>query len=186
MLWQGKHALRTLVTGLIIPVLLSGCLMEDTVNDASTSFVATGSNSPPQISGNAPRMVKVGVQYSFIPFAIDLDGDALVFSITNKPNWMNFNSSIGLLSGVPSTNNEGTYNDIAITATDGEMSTMLPPFSVTVESVAAPNMPPEIDGTPPRSVIVGQSYTFTPSGSDPDGDLLNYSVTNRPSWANLQ
>jgi hypothetical protein len=30
---------------------------------------------------------------------------------------------------------------------------------------------------------MGEQYTFRPTASDPDGDSLTFSVTNRPSWA---
>ena len=140
MVRQGIQDYRSLVIGLALPLVLSGCLMEEPVEHDAPS--PTGSNSPPQLLGNAPRVVKVGVLYSFLPQATDPDGDALTFSINNKPTWLGFDSNIGYLSGVPSLGNEGTYSDIEITATDGNMSTMLPPFSITVESNTAPNMPP--------------------------------------------
>jgi hypothetical protein len=34
-------------------------------------------------------------------------------------------------------------------------------------------------------VSVGESYSFTPTGSDADGDVLSYSIINRPSWASF-
>lgn len=96
---------------------------------------------------------------------------------------MAFDSNIGYLAGVPSLGDEGTYNDIEISAFDGDVSTLLTPFSITVESTSAPNMPPEIDGSPATNVIAGKNYSFTPSGSDPDGDRLMYSIVNKPGWA---
>jgi hypothetical protein len=32
-------------------------------------------------------------------------------------------------------------------------------------------------------VTVGQSYSFQPTASDPDGDTLSYSIANKPDWA---
>ena len=179
------QAYRSLVIGLALPIVLSGCLTDKTVDQAATGIAPapTSGNSPPQLTGKPPRIVKVGVRYSFLPVAIDLDGDALTFSIDNKPTWMTFDSSIGYLSGIPSIGNEGTHNDIEISAHDADISTMFPPFSITVESISTPNMPPEISGTPANSVVVGNNYSFTPSGSDPDGDQLTYSVLNLPFWA---
>ncbi len=176
---------RSLLIGLVLPIVLSGCLINESVDEASgdSELVPTGTNSPPKISGNAPRMVKVGVAYAFHPLATDPDGDRLDFSINNKPTWLVFDASIGYLSGTPLLGSEGTYNDIEITVTDGIITTMLPPFSITVESITAPNMPPVIDGVPAASVIVGRTYSFTPFGWDPDGDLLSYSIQNMPSWA---
>ena len=45
------------------------------------------------------------------------------------------------------------------------------------------NSPPVITGTPPTGASVGVQYVFTPSATDPDGNMLTYSITNRPSWA---
>jgi hypothetical protein len=47
----------------------------------------------------------------------------------------------------------------------------------------APNGAPTISGSPPSSVRVGETYSFVPSASDPDGDRLTFSIANRPSWA---
>src|SRR5690606_8587191 len=42
---------------------------------------------------------------------------------------------------------------------------------------------PTIDGRPGTSVVVGQTYTFQPKASDPDGDELTFAVANLPQWA---
>jgi hypothetical protein len=47
----------------------------------------------------------------------------------------------------------------------------------------AANSPPVISGTPPESVMVGQTYGFTPTASDPDGQTLTFSIVNKPAWA---
>lgn len=128
-------------------------------------------------------MVRVGVTYSFRPQASDPDQDPLSFTISNKPGWAVFDSSTGALEGMPLLGDVGTYSDIEIAVSDGSSSASLSPFSVTVEATTAPNMPPEISGTPPTSVTIGDTYSFTASGFDPDGDALTYSVQNLPSWA---
>jgi len=45
------------------------------------------------------------------------------------------------------------------------------------------NRAPTISGTPPSSLVAGQSYNFQPTASDPDGDTLTFSIQNRPTWA---
>lgn len=47
----------------------------------------------------------------------------------------------------------------------------------------AQNQPPTISGAPASSVVAGQAYSFTPTASDPEGQRLSYSITNRPPWA---
>ncbi len=52
-------------------------------------------------------------------------------------------------------------------------------------AVGGANNAPTISGVPPTSVKVGESYSFTPTASDPDGETLTFSVQNRPAWSNL-
>ena len=115
----------------------------------------------------------------------DPDLDPLSFNIVNKPGWATFDSNSGVLDGMPLLGSAGTYNDIVIAVDDGEASTSLQPFSITVEPATAPNMPPEISGTPAGSVVAGFGYSFTPTAMDPDGDTLVFSILRKPSWASF-
>ena len=76
-------------------------------------------NQPPTISGSPATSVTVAQAYSFTPSASDPDGQALTFSIVNKPSWAAFNTSTGRLSGTPAAANAGTYSGIAISVSDG-------------------------------------------------------------------
>jgi hypothetical protein len=69
--------------------------------------------------------------------------------------------------------------------TDGQATAQLQ-FTITVQAapVTPPaNRAPTITGTPASTVTAGSAYTFSPVGSDPDGNTLTYSIQNRPSWA---
>src|SRR5690606_34913941 len=66
----------------------------------ATSSAPTTNNSAPTISGNPATTALQGSPYSFTAFASDPDGDALTFSIANRPAWASFSSS-GRLSGTP-------------------------------------------------------------------------------------
>ncbi len=142
--------------------------------------INVAANRAPSISGTPPATVTSGQAYSFTPGASDPDGDALSFSIVNKPTWASFNSSSGRLSGTPAQSAVGDYIDIRISASDGMATTSLPAFQIAVE---AANRPPTISGAPQTSVVVSQAYSFTPTAADPDGDTLTFSITNKPSWA---
>jgi hypothetical protein len=140
-------------------------------------------NQPPTISGSPATSVTVAQAYSFTPSASDPDGQALTFSIANKPSWAAFNTSTGRLSGTPAAANAGTYSGIVISVSDGAASASLPSFTLTVSAAAPANRPPVISGSPATSVTVAQAYSFTPSASDPDGQALTFSIANKPSWA---
>ena len=56
-------------------------------------------NNKPTITGTPDITVEQDTAYTFTPTANDLDGDPLTFTIKNQPNWTNFNSNTGALSG---------------------------------------------------------------------------------------
>ena len=148
----------------------------------SITVNAAATNSPPRISGTPPNSVNAGATYSFTPGASDPDNDALTFSISNQPSWASFDSSTGRLSGTPSDADAGTTSNIVISVSDGEFSDSLAAFSITVTIVVG-NSPPQISGTPTPSINANNSYSFTPTASDPDGDNLTFS--GQPSWASF-
>src|SRR5881394_2830038 len=149
-----------------------------TVALAAFSITVSASNSPPTISGSPPTTGSVGTLYTFTPTASDPDaGTTLTFSITNRPTWATFNAGTGQLSGTPTA--AGTFASIAISVSDGQASASLAAFSIVVTQ---PNRPPTISGTPATTATVGTAYSFTPTASDPDGDPLTFSITNRPAW----
>jgi hypothetical protein len=46
-----------------------------------------------------------------------------------------------------------------------------------------PNAAPVISGTPTTALVVGQPWSFSPDASDPDGDVLTFSIDVLPDWA---
>jgi hypothetical protein len=146
---------------------------------AFSIVVSRAANSPPTISGTPPTTARIGTAYSFVPSASDPNGNALTFSITNKPAWASFNTSTGRLSGTPAV--VATHSNIQIRVSDGQATASLPAFTLTVSTAA--NSPPTISGTPPTSGTVGTAYSFQPTASDPNGNTLTFSIANRPSWA---
>jgi hypothetical protein len=148
-----------------------------------TVEVTEASNTAPTIAGTPAPSVTEGQGYSFAPAATDPDGDALVFSIQNRPAWATFSSSSGRLSGTPESTHVGSYKGIAISVSDGAKAAALPSFSITVAE--APNRAPAISGTPSTTAIAGEAYAFTPTASDPDGDALTFSISGKPAWASF-
>ncbi len=150
----------------------------------SIAVKATSTNHPPKITGTPTTTGKVGVSYNFLPAASDPDGDPLHFSVVNKPAWMTFNTTSGRLYGTPTSANVGTFSSIIILVTDSKgMSASLPGFAITVSGSSTSNTAPTISGTPPKSVVAGSLYSFTPTAKDANGDTLAFSITNKPAWA---
>jgi len=51
--------------------------------------------------------------------------------------------------------------------------------------VGTANEPPIISGTPASSVLQDAAYSFIPTASDADGDMLLFSIVNPPAWASF-
>src|SRR5688572_30048681 len=103
---------------------------------ASPSGVSapSGANNSPTISGSPAGEARVGANYSVTPQAQDVDGDALAFSIQNKPDWAVFNTATGAMTGSPGAQHVGVNRDVTISVSDGRVSVALAPFSITVSS----------------------------------------------------
>ena len=155
-----------------------------TINDiARTGDTAGGGeNRAPTISGQPAGTVRVDSPYNFAPTASDLDGDALTFTITARPEWASFNATTGRLSGTPADVHTGSHDGITITVSDGSLSSSVGPFSIVVTSN---NMAPTISGTPAATIGVGEAYAFTPNATDPDGDTLQFEIAGKPTWASF-
>lgn len=181
----------------LIAASLSGCF-DDGSAGAGSGGLAEGpvaeqpspqpSNEPPEVSGTPAATAVAGQTYSFQPVASDADEDFLEYTITNQPGWASFNDESGLLTGVPSDTHVGESEDITITVTDGKDTRSIGPFKIRVHPRGQPpssstNQAPVISGTPPASVLAGTYYEFQPTASDADGDVLRFSISNRPSWA---
>lgn len=49
--------------------------------------------------------------------------------------------------------------------------------------VQSANAAPRIAGSPSDEAVVGRSFNFEPSASDPDGDALSFRISSKPTWA---
>jgi hypothetical protein len=45
------------------------------------------------------------------------------------------------------------------------------------------NQAPQISGAAPTAVDVGHPYNFTPNASDPEQDVVSFTIANKPAWA---
>lgn len=142
---------------------------------APFSVTVTQSNQAPTISGTPATSAREGQAYEFAPIAADADGDALVFSIANRPPWASFNTSTGVLSGTPGGGSAGDYSGIRIRVTDGAALIALPGFAIAVQqasmgSVTLTWQPPTVrtDGSPLTNLAGYRIHYGTSSGSYPN------------------
>jgi hypothetical protein len=100
------------------------------------SIVVSPGNHAPIVSGTPATYAREGQVYDFVPSASDPDGNALSFTIANRPAWATFNSQTGRLTGTPGTGSVGTYANITIRVSDGMVVTTLPAFAINVEQAS--------------------------------------------------
>jgi fibronectin type 3 domain-containing protein len=72
-----------------------------------------------------------------VPTAADADHDTLQFAISSKPSWATFDAATGKLWGAPTSANAGSYEEIQISVSDGQVVTRLPQFAIVVSAAAA-------------------------------------------------
>lgn len=114
--------MKYFIISLFVVLLTAGCGGGSGSKDADKI-----SNNAPEISGTPVQFLKAGQSYTFTPAASDADGDELVFSIENKPDWASFDTATGTLSGIPS---KGFYRNIKISVTDSYDTTSLDTFEI--------------------------------------------------------
>ncbi len=122
---------------LIVPVALSlGCTGGHSSGAGEVVQVipagAPAGNQAPTISGESAEVARVGQDFEYQPEVTDPDGDALRFSAVNLPPWARLDPVTGKISGRPGTTHVGSYESIAITASDGKHRVSSREFSITV------------------------------------------------------
>ncbi|NOU52358.1 tandem-95 repeat protein [Pseudoalteromonas sp. JBTF-M23] len=133
-------------------------------------------NDAPTIQGIAPTSVKQDEQYSFVPQAEDIDSTSLTFSIAGLPSWALFDSATGSLTGTPTRQDVGIFENIVITVSDGELQTSLPVFAITVE----PTNEAPVASNMQQNVKEDGTTSFVAAVEDADGDTLTLTLQSQP------
>jgi hypothetical protein len=138
-------------------------------------------NTAPTITGTPSTTGQVGFAYSFRPGAKDADGDPLSFSVSNPPRWASFDAATGQLSGTPSDGDVGSYSNIVISVSDGQLTASLAPFSIEVQQVS--NGSATLSWQPPTARTDGTALTDLAGyrihyGSSPSSYTQRITITN--------
>ncbi|MBT3011097.1 MAG: putative Ig domain-containing protein [Candidatus Thiodiazotropha sp. (ex Lucina pensylvanica)] len=135
--------------------------------------VLPAANYPPEIISTPQTAAFVSQPFSYDVEATDPDGDALSYSLIQSPTGMSIDANSGLIQWTPDV--QGTF-PVTVSVSDGTLQATQD-FTLTV---LLPNLAPEITSTPSTSVVVGQSYQYQPTATDPEGDTVTFALVTNP------
>lgn len=122
--------------------------------------------------------------------AVDAEGDKLSYSLSGAPDGFYIDSETGVIEAPPygtggiTLTYDGKYivDGVVVSVTDGSYVISSDPFDLTF---MVRQLPPGIVGAPEPTIEIGQAFSFTPSSSDVNGDVLTFSAVNLPSWMSI-
>jgi len=158
----------TLITLLLFLLLLVGC---------------KAINQAPIITSIPITAVELGEAYTYDVNATDPEGDTLAYSLITKPTGMTIKSTTGLIKWTPKA--EGNFA-VAVKVSDGVLY-IIQSFTIVASKLPDPPAPPPvvnyapiITSIPGDTVIIGVTYLYDVNATDPNGDVLTYSLTKKP------
>lgn len=146
------------------------------VNDPAT-------NSAPRITSTPNPRGVVGSAYAYAVAAVDDEGDPLTYALTERPQGMVINGSTGAIAWTPALDQLGVHA-VRVQVTDGRGGVAWQSWVVQVVEPGTGgggNAAPRILSAAATSAKVGYDYRYDVLASDPDNDLLAYSLTESPA-----
>lgn len=144
-----------------------------------TSITVFNTNRAPQFTkAFADTVIAENQPLQFFFTAVDPDGETVRYKTANAPAGLSIDTMTGRIDWTPSFVQSGSYSFI-VTATDPQGMGSGTAVSVTVTNVNRSPVPGKrfTDTT----IAEDQPLQFVFSASDPDGDVLRYSLVNAPA-----
>ena len=135
----------------------------------------------PVFGRDIDNVANQGRPFSVILMATDADGDSVFFDASNLPDWLDLDSSTGILSGVPRQSDVGTVSGITLIARDSTgLTDTIDNFEVLVVDV---NDPPMLNSTQIPKIMHGrETVNFRVFPDDLDADTVALSVEPNPAF----
>jgi RHS repeat-associated protein len=138
-----------------------------------------GVNTPPQIQSTPNTISGVNSAYKYQIKAIDLEGDALKYTLGRRPSGMIVNSDTGLITWTPTTLQIGTQIiDVLVTDAQGAVTTQT--YNLVVGSTPI-NQAPTITSQPKFTADINTKYQYQIVATDPENQQLTYALTTAPA-----
>ena len=124
-------------------------------------------------------------EYNYMPVVADIDNDkdSLLIQVPTLPNWLTFDG-VGTISGSPDSTHVGT-DSVVVNVSDGQLTTSQS-FTITIYQLTYKNSPPQFTSVPKTKALEETKYTYNVSGSDEDGDNLEFFVRSFPDWLKVE
>jgi PGF-pre-PGF domain-containing protein len=134
----------------------------------------------PELATIGNKIVDENSTLMFTLSATDADGDDITYSASSLPDNSVFDSVSGTFEWTPLYNQSGIYDVEFIAISNGLTDSQN--VSITVSNV---DRAPVLKSIGSRSINENKTLTFTVSATDPDDDLISYSVAGLPPGASF-
>jgi RHS repeat-associated protein len=147
--------------------------------------IASDANHPPHFTGSPRQRTRVATPWTYVPQAVDPDGDRLDVSLAVGPVGMLATNRVQsgelpnalLLSWTPQS--EGSF-PVELVVSDGRPGGVVTQaFNIQVSSTLQ-NDAPVIVSLPPSGASTDNRYEYRAQASDPDGDAVSWRIVEGP------
>jgi len=134
-------------------------------------------NTAPGLFDADTLQANVNQMFVFRPFATDVDGDPLTFSLPMSPTGMTLHPTLGTIVWQPTSSQIG-FHQFVVKVDDGHGGVAVERFTV---EVIAPNIPPVITSSPPSIAVVDLPLVYQVLAQDAEGDRISFRLENEPA-----
>ncbi len=134
-------------------------------------------NRSPSFTSTPRKNVRIGSHYFYQATATDPDGDPNRFNLITAPHGMTVDEG-GRVIWSPNAAQFGSHS-VEIQVTDGQGGEARQSFTLAATDRDSNNLP-SITSTPNTRTHIHKLYTYQPTATDPDGDLLLWSLEHGP------
>ena len=149
---------------------------------AFTVTVGDEPNTLPLITSTPVASADVGQSYLYDVDAEDGDGDLLSYTLLSAPIGMSIDQYDGRVVWRPESADVGVYA-VSVEVSDGRGGVAQQSYDLAVANLI--NEPPAINSVAPVQGKVGFVYRYPVQASDPDEDVLSYTLLTAPVAASV-
>ena len=136
-------------------------------------------NDPPEITSLPRTQLQLSQRYLYNVRVVDPNGDPIEYFLDQAPTGMTLDGA-GFLEWTPTSGHVGSNNSVRLRVEDGRGGIDTQDFSIDVVTFRV-NSAPTITSDPMGSVVVGATYAYEAVASDPDNDIVVWSLGSRPN-----